>query len=1065
MFPKILHKRTGKAKKCLFEDIDIYLYEKEARMITFFTNVERIHPWIKTLDLFYYDHMGNNDKFDIKWYDVPTTWSDPNNNNNSIVIEILDKEQALQFNITFFVTTGTIRVQGSKFMTFVHSHFPVLTQILAKVIDNATHATVEEQFDLDQTLKDVNDNTISSKLDDSITSIKSTVHQDVHERTNTPTVTCSKSENTNLVDHFCRIEKTITEAIMQTASQQSNDYTKLITAITTSCETLTTIIKANPRAKDQSEVTSLQKTISTLRDRLLHLENQLKIQDGNIQIERSNNEVNIKSLQSLLDETRKQLKQSCETSQYEFNQYTEKVKAKDEEIQQLTQNIRKLKTNLDTAQDEVIQLKNHIAAQLDANMAKETSSNKAATNQQQHRNDTQSKPKVLFLGTSNIKAINEAKLTTAATVEKVVKYTLKETVAYVTSHEDRPDLVVLHSLTNDLKHLTPQQCIDELDQLISLIHDKWSLAKIVISLTTPRKDDIGFFTNGQIINALVKQSVIGNEVTSVTYCEHSNMLLQGNPINELLADDKFHLSTKGVSILASNIKKAIHWALDIPMPTQQRGRSQSKGPREKDIASYQKQGNILLCGDFNARVASDTDFIIDDSNNLSPLYQSYFSDKQILERRSKDDKLDSRGRDLLDLCISNQIRILNGRVLGDTFGGLTCYTPNGASTVDYVLVSESILNQILYMRICNFIPTLSDCHCLLEWSLSAKYCLKTDCDSVNTHKMSPGFIWSDDSPALFQDALFTAEIQQRLEKFLKLEPINSQNAIDSASLELTDIIKTAANISLKRRKAQTGKGVKHQKWFDCNLAYLRKNLFSYGKIYSRFPRDPAVKGHFYKLQRLYTKARKHKYREYKQSLLKQIETLHEENPKQYWQLIDELQGKEKDDKSALVAPFDWLNHFKNLTEPKDEFKERLQFLEEKLNILEKRKCFNELDSRISETEISTALSSLKINKAAGLDNISNNNHDNGPESFHSHYNEQFYSTHPTIYTFVEIILQVQATTYIKIRGSNNQALVKRTDKEKIQFTVQQFLKFQTGEISRQCYLKSLGYKYQARTDL
>ncbi|VDH89489.1 Hypothetical predicted protein [Mytilus galloprovincialis] len=257
---------------------------------------------------------------------------------------------------------------------------------------------------------------------------------------------------------------------------------------------------------------------------------------------------------------------------------------------------------------------------------------------------------------------------------------------------------------------------------------------------------------------------------------------------------------------------------------------------EKDIASYQKQGNILLCGDFNARVASDTDFIIDDSNNLSPLYQSYFSDKQILERRSKDDKLDSRGRDLLDLCISNQIRILNGRVLGDTFGGLTCYTPNGASTVDYVLVSESILNQILYMRICNFIPTLSDCHCLLEWSLSAKYCLKTDCDSVKTHKMSPGFIWSDDSPALFQDALFTAEIQQRLDKFLKLEPIDSQNAIDSASLELTDIIITAANISLKRRKAQTGKGVKHQKWFDCNLAYLRKKTYLVmGKFILDFP--------------------------------------------------------------------------------------------------------------------------------------------------------------------------------------------------------------------------------------
>ena len=77
------------------------------------------------------------------------------------LIEILDKEQVLQFNITFFVTTGTIRVQGSKYMTFVHSHFPVLIQILAKLIDNATHATVEEQFGLDQTLKDVYDNTVS----------------------------------------------------------------------------------------------------------------------------------------------------------------------------------------------------------------------------------------------------------------------------------------------------------------------------------------------------------------------------------------------------------------------------------------------------------------------------------------------------------------------------------------------------------------------------------------------------------------------------------------------------------------------------------------------------------------------------------------------------------------------------------------------------------------------------------------------------------------------------------------------------------------------------------------
>jgi hypothetical protein len=40
---------------------------------------------------------------------------------------------------------------------------------------------------------------------------------------------------------------------------------------------------------------------------------------------------------------------------------------------------------------------------------------------------------------------------------------------------------------------------------------------------------------------------------------------------------------------------------------------------------------------------------------------------------------------------------------------------------NYVLVSESILDQILYFRVSNFIPTLSDTHCKLEWELLAKY--------------------------------------------------------------------------------------------------------------------------------------------------------------------------------------------------------------------------------------------------------------------------------------------------------------------------------------------------------
>lgn len=69
---------------------------------------------------------------------------------------------------------------------------------------------------------------------------------------------------------------------------------------------------------------------------------------------------------------------------------------------------------------------------------------------------------------------------------------------------------------------------------------------------------------------------------------------------------------------------------------------------------------------------------------------------------------------------------------------------------------------------------------------------------------------------------------------------------------------------------------------------MRREILNYSKTYSwysKYPNDPSVKNHHYKLLRKYTKARKMKYRTYKQSLLNQIENLYDEDPKKYWKLI------------------------------------------------------------------------------------------------------------------------------------------------------------------------------------
>ena len=46
------------------------------------------------------------------------------------------------------------------------------------------------------------------------------------------------------------------------------------------------------------------------------------------------------------------------------------------------------------------------------------------------------------------------------------------------------------------------------------------------------------------------------------------------------------------------------------------------------------------------------------------------------------------------LCIETKLRILNGRVDGDSLGYNTYYSPRGSSNVDYFLASEDIFHDL-----------------------------------------------------------------------------------------------------------------------------------------------------------------------------------------------------------------------------------------------------------------------------------------------------------------------------------------------------------------------------------
>ena len=87
---------------------------------------------------------------------------------------------------------------------------------------------------------------------------------------------------------------------------------------------------------------------------------------------------------------------------------------------------------------------------------------------------------------------------------------------------------------------------------------------------------------------------------------------------------------------------------------------------EKDVVKYKSMGEVILTGDFNARAGSEADFIVNDdgSESFLALPHNYFQDNPMF-RRNTDIKCDSHGKKFLDICRSNVMRILNGRIACD----------------------------------------------------------------------------------------------------------------------------------------------------------------------------------------------------------------------------------------------------------------------------------------------------------------------------------------------------------------------------------------------------------------
>ena len=86
---------------------------------------------------------------------------------------------------------------------------------------------------------------------------------------------------------------------------------------------------------------------------------------------------------------------------------------------------------------------------------------------------------------------------------------------------------------------------------------------------------------------------------------------------------------------------------------------------EKEISLYSEIGYVLIGGDFNSRLGrKHKDFLVSDSNDFLPIDQTFLLDNENF-RNTKEKTCNTLGKYLSKLCLTHNLRLLNGRTIGD----------------------------------------------------------------------------------------------------------------------------------------------------------------------------------------------------------------------------------------------------------------------------------------------------------------------------------------------------------------------------------------------------------------
>ena len=118
------------------------------------------------------------------------------------------------------------------------------------------------------------------------------------------------------------------------------------------------------------------------------------------------------------------------------------------------------------------------------------------------------------------------------------------------------------------------------------------------------------------------------------------------------------------------------------------------------LIKYKDKGDILIMGYLNTRKGNEDGLhekLGKQLNYLLPDIEA--TTLETGNRCSCDVKINTSGRKLLTICSSHSLEFANGQAPGDRFRNFTYFINMGASVVDYLVLSRSLIKNIINFEV------------------------------------------------------------------------------------------------------------------------------------------------------------------------------------------------------------------------------------------------------------------------------------------------------------------------------------------------------------------------------